>query len=89
MQSTWAIITSSHLRLRQGPGTTYNAEATLWRGSVLEIVSKTSLKEVVEEEEDFWYQINYDGLAGWVFGAYLKTYDSKAKAEASARELQR
>ena len=89
MQTSWAVITSSHLRLRDRPSTDSTAVATLWRGSVLEIVSKTGSKEIVEDEEDLWYQINYDGLAGWVFGAYLSTFESKAQADESARELRR
>jgi hypothetical protein len=89
MQTSWAVITSSHLRLRDGPSIDSTAVATLWRGSVLEIVSKTGSKEIVEDEEDLWYQINYDGLAGWVFGAYLSTFESKAQADESARELRR
>ena len=89
LQTNWAVITSSHLRLREGPGTTAPVLATLWKGSVLEIVSKTSTKEVVEDEEDFWYQISYDGLAGWVFGTYIELFDSKNSAEDSSRELRR
>jgi len=89
LQTNWAVITSSHLRLREGPGVNSPVVATLWKGSVLEIVSKTSTKDTVEEGEDFWYQISYDGLAGWVFGSYLELYDSKSRAETSSRELQR
>ena len=89
LQTNWALITSSHLRLREGPGTGASVLATLWKGSVLEIVSKTSTKEVVEDEEGFWYQISYDGLAGWVFGTYLELFDSKSAAEESSRELRR
>ncbi len=89
LQTNWAVITSSHLRLRDSPSVGAPVLATLWKGSVLEIVSKTSTKETVEDEEDFWYQISYDGLAGWVFGAYLDLHDSKSRAEAFSRELQR
>ena len=89
MQTTWAVVHSSHLRLREAPNTDSQPVATLWQGSVLEIVSKTSSQEIVEDEQDYWYQINFDGLAGWVFGAYIETYDSKVRAEDSARDLRR
>jgi hypothetical protein len=89
LQTNWAVITSSHLRLREGPGISAGVLATLWQGSVLEIVSKTSTKEVAEGEEGFWYQISFDGLAGWVFGTYLELFDSKNDAEESSRELRR
>jgi len=89
LQTNWGVITSSHLRLREGPSTGSSVVATLWKGSVLEIVSKTSTMDEVEDENGYWYQISYDGLAGWVFGAYLELHDSKSHAEASSRELQR
>ncbi len=89
IQTNWAVVASSHLRLREGPAATSPVLATLWKGSVLEIVSKTSTKDSVDDEENFWYQISYDGLAGWVFGAYLDLYDSRNRAEESSRELQR
>ena len=89
LRSNWAVITSSHLRLREEPGIGAGVLATLWQGSVIEIVSKTSTKEVVEGEEDFWYQISFDGLAGWVFGTYLELFDTKNDAEGSSRELRR
>jgi hypothetical protein len=89
MQTSWAVITSSHLRLRDSPSIESRAEATLWRGSILEIVSKNSAKEIVDDEEGYWYRINFDGLHGWVFGAYLKTFQSRVEAEESSRELKR
>ena len=89
LQTNWAVIKSSHLRLRGSPSTSAPVLATLWKGSVLEIVSKTSTKETVEDADDFWYQISYDGLAGWVFGAYLDLHESKNRAQEFSRELQR
>jgi hypothetical protein len=89
LQTNWAVITSSHLRLREGPGIGAGVLATLWKGSVLEIVSKTSTKEMAEGEEGFWYQISFDGLDGWVFGTYIELFDSKNDAEESSRELRR
>jgi hypothetical protein len=88
VQSNWGVINSSHLRIREKPTTDSKAITTLWRGYVLEILSRTSEKEVVEEREDYWYQINYEGLSGWVFGAYLDIYRSKRMAEAAAEEIE-
>lgn len=87
--TNWAVINSSHLRLREKPLVDAKAVTTLWRGSVLEIVSRSETKFLVDGELDFWYQINYDGLHGWVFGAYLDLFDSKEKAENASRELKK
>ncbi len=87
VQSNWAIVTSSHLRLREKPDTESKALATLFRGSVLEIISKEPAKDVVEDEENYWYKISYDGLTGWIFGSYIEFFDSKSSAERASREL--
>lgn len=89
VENNWAVIVSSHLRLRDAPSTDSAAIATLWKGSVLEILSKTNLLEMVDDLAGFWYRISYDGLNGWVFGPYLLLYDSQAMAERSASELKR
>lgn len=86
--SNWAVITSSHLRLREKPALNAAAITTLWRGQVLEIVSQGAEKEVVEDRLDYWYRIHYDGLQGWVFGAYLDFYESREQAELAAHEMQ-
>jgi len=88
-KTNWAVISSSHLRLREKPLVDATAVTTLWRGSVLEVLSRSESKLVVEGQIDFWYQINYDGLQGWVFGAYLELFDTKDKAEKASRELKK
>jgi hypothetical protein len=88
LKSRWGVITSSHLRLRSKPSVTSQALTTLWRGYVLEILSRKPQKEEIEELFDYWYQIRYDGLQGWVFGAYLELYDTKTQAEHASEELE-
>ncbi len=84
----FAVITSSHLRLRTEPSIKSKAITTLWRGYILEIVSRSPKMETVEGQENYWYQINYDGLQGWVFGSYLKVASSLEKAREEAARLQ-
>ena len=87
MQTMWAVIGSSHLRLRERPSVKSAAITTLWRGYVLEVVSKRNNTETVEGATDHWYQISYDGLQGWVFGGYLELYDSRERATEAARAM--
>lgn len=89
VQSTWAVITSSHLRLRDTPSTESKALTTLWQGSILEIISKTSTKDSADDQADYWYQINYDGLHGWVFGAYIMAFESREIAATEAGKLKK
>lgn len=87
VQTTWAVIRSSHLRLREKPSTDSRAIATLWKGSVLEIISKDPRKDIVENEDNFWYRINFDGLSGWIFGSHIELFETKSAADRASREL--
>ncbi len=87
-QSTnYAVIISSHLRLRTEPSVKAKAVTTLWKGYILEIVSKSSKMDNVEGVDNYWYQISYDGLKGWVFGSYIKLAPSYEKAEEESQKL--
>lgn len=87
IRSSWGVVTSTHLRLRSNPSVESEAVTTLWKGSVLEVLTKTDEAEIIEGENDYWYQVNFGGLTGWVFGAYLDMYSSKDNAESASREL--
>ena len=85
IQSSWAVINSSHLRLRQDPKTDSPIITTLWKGNVLEILMKSTARETVEDQIDYWYKVSFSGLTGWVFGSYLGFYSTKEEAlQASA-----
>ena len=84
---SWAVIESSYLRLRERPEAESRLVTTLWRGYVLEIISRSPNKVFMDNEEDYWYQVNYDGLQGWVFGSYLVVFDSREEAVIEARAI--
>jgi uncharacterized protein YraI len=50
-------------------------------------MSRSPAKDIVEAETDYWFQVNYDGLQGWVFGSYINIYDTKEAAEVKARAV--
>lgn len=87
VQSRWSVINSTHLRLREKPDLNSKAITTLWKGYILEVVSQSSIRVNLEDEDGYWYQVKYGGLQGWVFGAYLKFFDTKDSAEKSSREI--
>lgn len=80
VETLWGVIESPHLRLREKPSYDSRIVRYLTSGFVLEIVSRGNNKETIEGKQDYWYQINYNGVNGWVFGGYLKIFDSKGKA---------
>jgi len=85
VRTSWAVISSSHLRLRERPSVESNAVTTLWKNNVLEIISRDEVKQTVEGHNGYWYRVAYDGLQGWVFGAYLELFESEAEARRKAR----
>lgn len=88
IRSTWAVVSSPFLRVREEPLAKSRILAHLRKGTVLEILSRTEKKEVLEDATSYWYQVSFEGLRGWVFGAFLEIVDSKSKAESLAAALQ-
>jgi hypothetical protein len=88
IRSSWGVVRSDILRIRDEPFTKASTLTHLRRGSVLEILSRTDKKESVDERSDYWYQVSFEGVRGWVFGAYLEVLDSRARAEGFAAGMQ-
>lgn len=57
-----AVVTGSKVNVRSGPGTNYFAIITLERNAVVDIVNRY---------DDLWYEVNYNGILGYVSSAYL------------------
>jgi uncharacterized protein YgiM (DUF1202 family) len=87
VQSYWGVIESSYLNVREAPSLDARIIAPLRRGYVVEVLKKDTVMETIDDSSDYWYEVAYDGLRGWVFGAYLRLYDSRGKADNAAREL--
>lgn len=54
---------------------------------MLEVISRDDLQVQVEGKEDYWYQVAYDGLQGWVFGGYIDLHESEEDARRASRSL--
>ena len=80
IRSSWAVVKSPFLRVREEPFADAKIHTHVRQGAVLEIISRTERKEMVENDSSYWYNINYEGLRGWVFGSYIEVLDSKSKA---------
>jgi len=87
-QNQWGVVNAEHLRLRKQPSVDSAAIFTLWRGYEVEILDRSPATESVGEIRDYWYDVNYGGLRGWVFGYYLDLYDSKSQADLAAKEME-
>ncbi len=87
IRSTWAVVKSPLLRVRDQPSGQATVLAHVRMGAVVEVISKSDKEDTVENETSFWYRVNYEGLKGWVFGSYVSIFDSRTKADAFAASL--
>jgi hypothetical protein len=83
-RSTWAVVVSPLLRVREQADTRSTVLQHIRQGVVVEVIGKSDREDEIEGQQDYWYRINFEGLKGWVFGPYLTLYDSRAAAEAEA-----
>jgi hypothetical protein len=84
VRSTWAVVVSPLLRVREQPDSRSTVLQHIRQGVVVEVIGKSDREDEIEGQQDYWYRINYEGLKGWVFGPYLTLSDSRDAAEAEA-----
>ncbi len=87
IRSTWAVVKSPLLRVREEPTGQSVVLSHIRLGAVLEVLTKSDKEDVVENEPAYWYRIDYQGLKGWVFGSYIEIFDSREKADQYAARL--
>jgi uncharacterized protein YgiM (DUF1202 family) len=87
IRSTWAVVKSPLLRVRDQPSGQATVLVHIRMGAVVEVIGKSDKEETVENDTSFWYRVNYDGLKGWVFGSYISIFDTRAKADTFAASL--
>ncbi len=88
LSNQWGVVTSHFLRIRENPDRKAKILAHIRRGTVVEIITKTTTQEVIEKVKGYWYQIDYKGLRGWVFGGFIREFESKSEALKFAKSLE-
>ncbi len=88
IRSTWAVVKSPLLRVRDGPSNQATVLSHIRMGAVMEVMMRGDKEDTVENESAYWYRVDYEGLKGWVFGSYLELFDSRAKADKFSASLQ-
>jgi Bacterial SH3 domain len=87
IRSTWAVVKSPLLRIRDQPSGQATVLAHIRMGAVVEVISKSDKEDTVENDTSYWYRVDYEGLKGWVFGTYISIFDTRTKADAFAASL--
>lgn len=88
IHSTWAVVKSPLLRVREGPSSQATVLSHIRMGAVMEVLTRADKEDTVENESAFWYRIDYMGLKGWVFGSYIELFESRSKADKFSSTLQ-
>ncbi|MBN1410509.1 MAG: SH3 domain-containing protein [Spirochaetales bacterium] len=86
--SNWGVVTSNFLRIRERPTRQAAVITGITKGMVLKIISTEGKKETLEGQTAYWFRVEYNGDLGWVFGAYINLFKSKAEAEENALKQQ-
>jgi hypothetical protein len=68
------VVVNSQINIRQGPGTNYNIIGAANQGERFPVTGKNQAGD--------WWQINYRGQAGWVFGQLVTPQNTGAVAVA-------
>ena len=58
-----ATVTGSEVNVRSGPGMAFSITGSLKRGTVVEVLNRSS---------DSWYQVSWDSGSGYISSAYLQ-----------------
>jgi Bacterial SH3 domain len=85
IQTQYGVVDFAYIRVRSDPLPDAALVTMLRAGAIVEIVSSSANEETIEGKSDRWYQIQYQGRRGWVFGSYLKIFDSLDKARNAAK----
>jgi hypothetical protein len=85
IQTYSGVVDFAYIRVRTEPLPDAPLVTMLRAGAILEIVTSSSNEETIEGKTDRWYQIQFQGRRGWVFGSYLKVFDSLDKARNAAK----
>lgn len=85
IQTYYGVVDFPLLRVRNDPVSDATLVTMLRAGSIVEIVTASSNEETIEGKTDRWYQVQYQGRRGWVFGSYIKVFDSLDKARNAAK----
>jgi hypothetical protein len=64
------ICVDGPLRIRTGPGLVHEAIGKLETGEWAAVTAKSDVQDNIDGQTDYWYQIDFNGTQGYVFGGY-------------------
>jgi len=83
----WAVIKYSLLKLRAAPEKNSKIITYIPQPVVVKIIKKNSELEKFENEKNYWYNIDYNGETGWMFGSFITIFNNYEEAQKKCEEL--
>ncbi len=84
--NAYGVVNTNRLRFRLDPDLNSKTLRFLDKGIIVEIIKKDTKRVKISEMEDYWYQAEYSGITGWVFGHFIDVYDTYDNARDQARQ---
>ena len=81
---SFGVINVNRLRFRSDNDIHARTLMYLDKGEIVTIIKKDAEKVKIGEMEDYWYQIEYKGTNGWIFGYFVDLYNSYDEAKLNA-----
>lgn len=85
----WAVVDEPYVRLFEEPDLQSAVVGYDRQGSVLVVESQTNHRANVKGREEHWYLLKGEVATGWVFGAHLKLFVSRDRADNAATFYER
>ncbi|MBN1649572.1 MAG: SH3 domain-containing protein [Spirochaetales bacterium] len=83
----WAVCNTTNMHMYSMPDEKSAILGTIWKASVIEILSRSPKLETKNGKDAYWFRIRYNDLIGWVFGSFLKFTDTYDQAVSSSRGM--
>lgn len=80
----WAVVDEPYVRLFREPALEAPVVGYDRQGSVLVVQSQTNYRASVKGREEHWYLLEGEVATGWAFGAHLKLFVSRDRADNAA-----
>lgn len=83
----YGVVTVNRLRIRASNDIHAKTLRYVDTGQILNILYKDENRVKINQDEGYWYKIEFEGIKGWVFGFFLQVYADYEDARFIAERL--
>ena len=56
-------------------------------GAIIKVLKKDSELSSFDNEKNYWYNIDYEGETGWIFGSFIEVFNTYEEALKRSEEI--